>query len=114
MPIRRAKPATPRRKPTIERGPSLASRVLALTIKHRRLLADVAAVLSLIAGIICGLALIFPSGWLTQPVQRGLTYALGWTALLVPAWLIGLGATRLVVGLRGDEHAPTARLVGAI
>ena len=82
--------------------------------RNRRLLIDVAAVLSLIVGTICGLALLFPSGWLTQPVQRGLTLILGWTALLVPAWLVGLAVARLVLGMRGLESPPTARLLGAV
>src|SRR5436190_21068507 len=114
MATRRTKAAPPRRRPTVERGPGLATRLLATMVRHRRLLTDVAAVLSLIAGIICGLALAFPSGWLTQPLQYGLSRILGWTAALVPIWLIGLGVTRLVLGLRGDERAPAARLVGAV
>jgi S-DNA-T family DNA segregation ATPase FtsK/SpoIIIE len=114
MATRRTKVTPARRRPTVERGPSLATRLWATLVRHRRLLADVGAVLGLIAGTICGLALVFPSGWLTQPLQYGMTRVLGWTALLVPAWLIGLGVTRLVVGLRGDERPPAGQLVGAV
>ncbi|MDP8923975.1 MAG: DNA translocase FtsK [Chloroflexota bacterium] len=101
-----------RRRPTPRGvgGPSIWSRLGA----QRRLLADVAAVGSIILGVICGLALAFPSGHLTGPLRWGMSSALGWTAFVIPAWLIGLGLLRLALGLRTEAPLPAARLVGAL
>jgi len=111
MATRQAKSATRKRPvPRGPAGPSLWSRLLA----HRRILADVAAVGCVILGVICGLALTFPSGHLTGPLLRVMTTVLGWTAFVVPAWLVGLGLLRLALGLRPEAPLPAARLVGAL
>jgi S-DNA-T family DNA segregation ATPase FtsK/SpoIIIE len=84
---------------------------------NRRVLLDIAAVLSLIAGIIGMLAVVVPSGptgWATGPVHHWLTLALGWTAFLTPTWLLGLGVLRLATTLRGNDQPPTIRLLGAV
>jgi len=91
----------------------LSQVVIALST-NRRLLFDVAAVLSLVVGGICGLAVAFPSGWATGPVRHWLTLILGWTAFLTPVWLVGLGLMRLAASARGEESSPTVRLLGAV
>ncbi|MCC6177874.1 MAG: DNA translocase FtsK [Chloroflexi bacterium] len=113
MPTR--KKAAPKRPvPRAPAGPSLATRSIAFVRAHRRLLADVAALLSIVAGLICSLALLFPDGWANGPLQRAMTVLLGWTAFLVPLWLVGLGFVRLMVGLRAEAGLPAARLIGAL
>jgi hypothetical protein len=87
---------------------------LATLRAHRRLLIDVAAVLSLIAGVIGALAVTFPSGWATGPIQHWLSLLLGWMAFLTPAWLIGLALVRLSASARGDSGPPTVRVLGAV
>jgi S-DNA-T family DNA segregation ATPase FtsK/SpoIIIE len=81
---------------------------------NQRLLIDVAAVLSLIAGVIGALAVTFPSGWATSPIQYWLSLLLGWTAFLTPLWLIGLALVRLSASARGDSGPPTVRVLGAV
>jgi len=81
---------------------------------NRRLLVDVAAVVSLVAGVICALAVAFSSGWATGPVQRWLTLLLGWTAFLTPLWLVGLGMAQLTASVRGAEGPPTVRILGGV
>jgi S-DNA-T family DNA segregation ATPase FtsK/SpoIIIE len=70
--------------------------------------------MSLLAGVICGLAVAFPSGWATGPVRHWLSIGLGWMAFLTPVWLIGLGVLRLASSLRGDAGPPTVRILGAV
>lgn len=112
----RATTSTTRRRATTSapRGPSLLSRTLTGIKKNQRVLIDVSAVLSLIYGFICGLALLFPSGWMTAPLDYWLTFALGSTAFLAPAWLVALGVMRLASSLRGEGSKPTVRVLGAV
>lgn len=117
MATRRAKaPATTTRRRTTSapRDPSLLSRLLTTIHQNRRLLTDVAAVLSLVLGCVSGLALVFPSGWMTAPLDYWLTFALGGTAFLAPIWLIALGVMRLASSLRGEGSRPTVRALGAL
>jgi DNA segregation ATPase FtsK/SpoIIIE, S-DNA-T family len=113
---RRAKaPVTSRRRAgNAPRGPSLFSRLVRAIRQNQRLLIDVAAVLALILGAISLLALLFPSGWVTEPLDFWLTFALGRTASLVPIWLMALGAMRLAASLRGEGSRPTVRVLGAL
>ncbi len=108
MPNRQAKVA-PRRKPHTP-GPPFR---LHLPVRGR-VLADVAALLSIVLGVICALALTFPSGNITGPLLWAMERALGWAASLIPAWLVVLGLVRLFVGFRPERGLPTARLVGGV
>jgi DNA segregation ATPase FtsK/SpoIIIE, S-DNA-T family len=108
MRTRQAK-ATPRRRPA-RGGPAVPFRLPL----NRRLLADVAAIASIVLGMVCTLALTFPSGQLTGPLLWGMGLLFGWTAFLIPAWLVALGTVRLIVGLRPEVGVPVSRLVGAL
>jgi len=108
MATRKAK--TPPRKRPAPAGPGLWTRIL----EHRRVWLDVLAVVSVIFGAICALALTFPSGQLTAPLLRAMAAAVGWTAFVIPIWLIGLGLLRLAAGVRAEGRVPTARVVGAL
>jgi DNA segregation ATPase FtsK/SpoIIIE, S-DNA-T family len=81
---------------------------------NQRLLIDVVAVLCLIAGVIGGLAVTFPSGWATGPIQFWLSLLLGWMAFLTPVWLVGLALVRLSASARPGSGAPTVRILGAV
>jgi len=89
-------------------------RTLTAIRTHQRVLTDAGAVLSMIAGVIGGLALVFPSGWATAPIYLYLTLAFGGTAFLAPAWLVALGGLRLASSLRGEGNRPTVRVLGAL
>jgi len=80
----------------------------------RRILADVAALGSVVLGTICVLALTFPSGQLTGPLLWWMGLALGSTAVLLPAWLVAFGLLRLLVAARSGVTLPTGRLIGAV
>jgi S-DNA-T family DNA segregation ATPase FtsK/SpoIIIE len=108
MPTRQAK-AAPRRK--LARGTPAVPFKLPF---NRRLLADVAAIASIVLGVVCTLALTFPSGQLTGPLLWAMGLVLGWTGFLIPVWLIALGTIRLIVGLRPEAGIPVSRLVGAL
>jgi S-DNA-T family DNA segregation ATPase FtsK/SpoIIIE len=108
MAARQARTAA-RRKPA-RGGPPFNLR-FSLSGKH---VADICALLGLALGAVCTLALTFPSGQLTGPLLWGMSVVLGWTAFMVPAWLIGLGAVRLFVGLRPEVGVPVCRLAGAL
>jgi S-DNA-T family DNA segregation ATPase FtsK/SpoIIIE len=83
-------------------------------VANRRVIFDVAAILSLVAGVIGILAVAFPSGWATGPVRHYLMLSLGWLAFLVPVWLLALGLLRLATSWRGDAGPPTVRILGAV
>ncbi|MBA2450517.1 MAG: DNA translocase FtsK 4TM domain-containing protein [Chloroflexi bacterium] len=76
--------------------------------------ADILALVCVALGIICSLALVFPSGQVTGPIRYWMGALLGWTAFLVPVWLIAIGLLRLLVGMRPDPGLPSGRLAGAI
>jgi len=88
--------------------------VIAVLSANRRLLLDVTAVVSLMAGGISALAVAFPSGWATGPIRHWLTLLLGWTAFLTPLWLVSLAVVRLAASARGDESPLTIRVLGAL
>jgi S-DNA-T family DNA segregation ATPase FtsK/SpoIIIE len=106
--------ATRRRPSAPKRGPSIFSRAVATIAAHQRLLFDVAAVLSLIAGTVAALAVAFPAGWATGPIRHWLTLLLGWMAFLVPVWLVSLACVRLASSARGDDGPPTVRILGGV
>ena len=83
-------------------------------VVDRRILADVAALGSVVLGTICVLALTFPSGQLTGPLLWWMGLALGSTAVLLPAWLVAFGLLRLLVAARSGVTLPTGRLIGAV
>ncbi len=83
-------------------------------VANRRVIFDVVALTSLVAGVIGLLAVAFPSGWATGPVRHYLMLSLGWLAFLVPVWLLALGLLRLATSWRGDAGPPTIRIVGAL
>ena len=78
------------------------------------MLLDLGAVVCLIAGIVGALAVTFPSGWATGPIQYWLSLAFGWTAFLTPLWLLGLAGLRLLSGVRTEAGFPTIRVLGAV
>jgi S-DNA-T family DNA segregation ATPase FtsK/SpoIIIE len=83
-------------------------------VANRRVIFDVAALMSLVAGVVGLLAVAFPSGWATGPVRHYLMLSLGWLAFLVPVWLLALGLLRLATSWRGDAGPPTVRILGAL
>ena len=111
MATRRTKvaPRRPSTRPTRDRPPFPFRLSL-----DRRVLADVAAILAIVLGIVCVLALTFPSGQLTGPLLLAMQQVFGSTAFLVPAWLLALGALRLVLAMRPETGLPTSRLIGAL
>lgn len=111
----RTKAATRRKgTPPKQRGPNPLTQLAAGISANRRVVFDVAAVLSLIAGAIATLAIVFPGGWATGPVQYWLALVLGWTAFLTPIWLLGLGVLRLAASVGGEAGPPTVRILGAL
>ena len=111
MPRRQAKTA-PRRSPA--RPPRDRPPFPFKLSLSPRLVADVAALVSLVLGVVCALALTFPSGQVTGPLLFGMERVFGSTAFLVPAWLLALGALRLLLGLRPEAGLPAGRLIGAL
>ena len=75
---------------------------------------DATALVSIVLGVVCVLALTFPTGQVTAPLLRWSTLGFGWIAPVVPIWLIGLGFVRLLVVLRSEGGVPTGRLVGGL
>jgi S-DNA-T family DNA segregation ATPase FtsK/SpoIIIE len=113
---RQTKSASRRRSqaPAPPRGPSAFSQFKTTIVANKRVLLDIGAVLCLIGGVICGLAVAFPTGWATGPVHHWLTLVLGWTAFLTPLWLLGLGVLRLATSLRGDGPTPAIQMLGGV
>ncbi|MFN8524739.1 MAG: DNA translocase FtsK 4TM domain-containing protein [Chloroflexota bacterium] len=76
--------------------------------------ADVCAASAGMLGTMCALAIVFPGGSVTGPLLTLMTRLFGWTAPLIPAWLIGVAALRLLSRVRPDWRAPTTRVAGAV
>jgi S-DNA-T family DNA segregation ATPase FtsK/SpoIIIE len=67
-----------------------------------RLITAVVALVSFVAGVVAELAVLFPSGTIGERIGWSVSLAFGWTAPLLPLWLIGFGLLGLMKALRPE------------
>src|SRR5262245_55904333 len=96
--------AAPRRRRGGEVGPPPPS---------RRIVMALLALASIIGGVVAELAVLVPSGAIGEPLRRYITQAVGWTALLLPAWPVALGSLSLLRTLRAPFQVAAGRIWGA-
>lgn len=75
---------------------------------------DVIVAALFLLGLLSAVSLVFPDGALTAPLSHAMGRYLGWCAPLAPAWMLGIAALRLWLGINPKAQLPKGRITGAI